>query len=171
MKKNKARAGMSNKTLTLVSVFSALFVIGIIAAIILPDPITGAVKLKEARSFFEDVEPVAVILYDPMEQGNEILSDVEKRLDGEDAKNITDKLQNVLKNVKYKSTKTAEFGVWKTKITVYNSNDDYKLYMDTDGIYILNDGRLIFYSVSEQGKKEFLSLLSDVEDELSVEKE
>ena len=84
-------------------------------------------------------------------------------LRGEEAEDFAERLRLVLNNVKYNNTETVNIGVWKTKIVLYNSTDTLELYIDGEGIYIENKGRLIRYGFDGGSDSCHQELLSEIE--------
>ena len=57
-------------------------------------------------------------------------------------------------------------GIWKTKAVLYNTDDEFTIYLDGDGIYIEKDRRLVRYKARDESGEQFEKLLSDIEDHL-----
>ena len=145
----------------------ALLVVGIVT---LPEPITAAKRLKDAKSFLAAVEEPAVLLNSAGEYTG-LLETKEALLEDDSAEDFVSYLSVVLENAKYSSTSGAAYGVWKTKIVVYNSTDKLDVYIDSEGIYILHNERLIEYRIAESGAEEHKAILEIINDSYGAEAE
>ncbi len=152
-----------DKTVVIVSVICIFIVTAVLLAFILPEPIEAAVKLSKLREDVSGDGISAVNIRSTEGNGEDILDDgVQLTLRDDDAKEMAKRLEKVLKNAKYNNTSQVSTGVWKTKITVYNYNENAKLYIDENGIYIAENTKLISFVFEDDGKKEFDALYSDI---------
>ena len=136
-----------DKGIVWVTVISVLVLVGAVLAIVLPDRINAAIKLREYTEFIEnlgDDKPI-VVISSPLDEGDAILSSAEKRLEGDEAKSFIEKLKTMTENVKYSDTNTAEYGIWETKIVIYSTNDKITAYISENGFYLTDNTRKITY--------------------------
>ncbi|MBQ8850397.1 MAG: hypothetical protein IJ011_08720 [Clostridia bacterium] len=155
-----------DKGLVIAIVLCVAVALGVVGFIFLPEPIAAAVKLNSAEKFIANSSEYTVVLNAPMELGG-ILNDSEAVMRDADASDFVEKLSFVLENVKYSDTTKAETGVWKTKIVIYNTTDETVLYIDADGIYIENNGKLIKYRVTKDAKTAFDELYTEINSSLN----
>ena len=164
--KRKNEKKKIDKSLVIAIALCVAVTLGVVGFIFLPEPITAAVKLNGAEKFIANSSEYTVVLNAPMELGG-ILNDSEAVIRDDDASNFVEKLSLVLENVKYSDTTKIETGVWKTKIVIYNTTDETVLYIDTDGIYIENNGKLIKYRVTKDAKTAFDELYTEINSSLN----
>ena len=145
-----------------------ILVVGLIAFIVLPNPILAWKELKGTREFLESESGYTVTINDPMST-EEIFVDSEAILRGEEADELIRQLKIVLKNIKYKETNTENIGIWKLKIVVNNANGEAKIYVDENTIFLANGNRLIEYSINENDKAIYDSFYDSVKKILSNE--
>lgn len=169
MEKNRQkREKKTDKTLMIaigICVFVVIFIVGIIT---IPEPLSAWIHLERTESFVED-NPELLVLINSTSETVGILNDREVVLKDDKADDFVNVLSDVLKNTKYSDTESVYVGIWKRKIVLYSVTDEIALYADKNGIYIENNGRLIEYSVREEGRKSLDSLLSLMEDHLNEE--
>ena len=162
IKKEKKRL---DKSIVIAIVLCVSLVVGIVGFVALPEPITAAVQLKNVKKFIASSSDVVVVINAPMEMEG-ILNDKEAVMRDDDALNFVRNIYDVLKNVKYSDTKKQSIGIWKTKIVIYNPTDEIALYMDEEGVYIENKGKLIKYAVSNEATQQYNELYSEIKTEL-----
>ena len=162
IKKEKKRL---DKSIVIAIVLCVSLVVGIVGFVALPEPITAAVQLKNVKKFIASSSDVVVVINAPMEMEG-ILNDKEAVMRDDDALNFVRNISDVLKNVKYSDTKKQNIGIWKTKIVIYNPTDEIALYMDEEGVYIENKGKLIKYTVSNEATQQYNELYSEIETKL-----
>ena len=158
VKKEKKRM---DRVLLVSIILCVSLALGIVGFVFLPEPITASVKLRGVKKFIANSSDVVVVLNAPLEMEG-ILNDKEAVLRENDAKIFIEKLSSVLENVKYYDTKSAEFGIWKTKIVIYNTTDECVIYIDNDGVYIENKGKIIQYKMDDDAKSEYDALIYDI---------
>ena len=134
----------------------------IVLFITIPDPLRAAIQLKRAESFIEKQSISAVVITAPSETSG-LLNGKEAILRDQDAESFSRSLGYVLENVKYSDTDTVNIGIWKIKIVMYNTTDKYELYIDDEGVYIENKGRLICYDFGDRETQPRERLLSDIQ--------
>ena len=167
LKNEKKSSKKIDKTLVIsisICVAIALLVVGIVT---LPEPITAAINLGKTRDFLANVEEPTVLLNDAGEYTG-LLETKEAVLEDKEAETLVRQLLLVLENAKYSDTIGASYGVWKTKIVVYNTTDKADVYIDGDGIYILHNDRLIKYKITESGAEKHKALLSSINERLDA---
>ena len=92
-----------------------------------------------------------------------LLGDKEVILRDSDAEELSIRISQLLKNAKYLNTDKVNIGIWKTKIVMYNSTEQLELYVDNNGVYLENKGKLICYDFDGEWEKGYDTLLSDIE--------
>jgi len=162
-KQNRKRK--ADKTYVIAICLCVVLALAIVGAIVLPEPITAAVNLGRSKDFLSDEPIIKAVINAPM-QSTGILADSEKVLSDNDAQGVSDRLYDVLKNVKYSSMEPTGFGVWKIKIVTYNLTEESRVYLDENAVYIENNKRLIKYSVSQEYAEAYAAFYSDINDML-----
>ncbi len=158
-RKNKKK---TDKVLIIAICLCVAISLATVGIIVLPEPIIAAIELDRSTDFVENSADIKIVLNSPTESGG-ILADAEAVLEKERAEAFSERLINILKNVKYSKTDKINTGVWKTKIVIYNTTDEQRLYIDSKGVYIENGQRLIGYKIPEKLRPEFDSLYSEIE--------
>ena len=160
--KIKKEAKKVDKKFVVAIVLCVTIVLGVIGIAFLPEPITAAVKLNELKKFVTSSTDEVIIVVNSPTETEGILNNKETVIRENDALELVEKISLVLENIKYSNTEGADIGVWKTKITIYNATDKMDIYIDTDGIYIENKGKIIKYTVSDKGYNEYDKLCKEI---------
>ncbi len=140
--------------------------LAVIGAIVLPEPIIGAVELSRSRDFIENTTEVKIVLNSPKQSGG-ILADAEYIMDEEASRSFTDRLFIILKNVKYSSIEKADTGIWKTKIVIYNTTHELRVYVDAESIYLEKNGSLIEYRIPDNMRADYDALYTEINERLA----
>lgn len=162
VKTGKKTPKKMDKTLVISVSIVAVLALLIVLIITLSGPARAAIQLGRTERFIEKGEISAVVINSAFETEG-LLNDKEAVLRDGEAESLVERLAFVLDNVKYSDNNKVNTGVWKTKLVLYNSIDKLELYIDPDGIYIENKGRLICYEVEDGGSSEHKALFSDIE--------
>ncbi len=163
MSEKSVKQKKTDRYLIITIVIFVTIAVSVLLLFVLPDPISAAVTLREARDMADPKQVSTVVLTAPTERNDDLLSIPERKLDGEQAGQISKKLDSVLKNAKYQSTSPANTGVWKVHITVYNSNEKLKIYIDGNYIYLKDKSKLHTY------KADTPELYSQIQNILDIE--
>ena len=142
-------------------VVSVILIVGFVFFIALNDRISASRLLKETTSYVENEQLEAIVI------GNDTVGDplkpgVQGVYEGEEMSELKNTLIAVLENSRYKEIIEADKGFWKTKIVLYNTTDSRTLYIDSSGIYIPAQGRIVRYEVNKKAQNEFSLLLEYV---------
>lgn len=140
--------------------------LSVVGAIVLPEPIIGAVTLSDSRAFIEGSEEVKVVLNSPMKSGG-ILADAEYIMDETASADFSHRVLNLLKNAKYNGIDKSDTGIWKTKIVIYNTIDELRIYVDTDGIYLEKNGNLIEYRIPDSIRSDYDAMYAEINERLA----
>ena len=159
-----------DKTLVIAISICVAIVLLVVGIVTLPEPITAAKRLKDAKSFLTAVDEPTVLLNSAGEYTG-LLETKEALLEDDSAEDFVSRLSVVLENAKYSSTSGAAYGVWKTKIVVYNSIDKIDVYIDSEGVYVLHNERLIEYKIAEGGAEEHKAILEIINDSYDTDAE
>ena len=162
VKKTEKTPRKIDKTFVILVAIALLIAIFVVLFVTFIEPVRAAMKLSAAENFFEG-ENVSVVVINSAAKTEGLLGDKEMILRDAEANIFADRIYRLLNNVKYSDTNTVNIGVWKTKIVLYNSTEQLELYVDNDGIYLENRGKLICYNFDGEGNSEYSSLLSDIE--------
>lgn len=139
-----------------------ILVVGLIAFIVLPNPIIAWNELNKATDFLDSATNSTVIITDPM-KSDELFADAEEILRGEDADRFVEKLKTVTKNVKYSEINTDSIGIWKLKIVVNSNSEECKIYIDENAVYLADKNRVIEYSIKNSEKEAYKAFYESVE--------
>ena len=157
-----------DRVILITVIISAVLVIGIVLAVVLPDPISANMKLREAKEFLENPEDIiALEINDQMQRGDDLYDTAFSILRDGEAVEFSKNLKELLNNIKYSETTSVGIGIWKTRIELNNATDEFTLYVDDEGVYIQNGNKLIRYTVKKSGKEIFGSLSDKIAEKLS----
>ena len=162
-KNEKKRVDKTLVTAICLCVGLVLFVIGVI---VLPEPMIGAAQLSQSIDYIEDSTDVKVVLNSPKQSGG-ILADAEHIMDEEASEVFVERLCNILKNVKYSDMEKIDTGIWKTKIVIYNTTDELRVYVDSEGVYLEKNGSLIEYRIPENVRADYDALYTEINERLA----
>lgn len=159
VKKDKKKI---DKVYVIAIMIPLILVIGLVAFIVLPNPIFAWIELKEARDFLDSTTDPVVVITDP-KRNDSFFTDGEEILRDVDSKVFVEKLKSVMKNVKYNEITDENIGIWKIKIAVNSDSNECKIYIDENAVYLAKNDRLIEYSIMNSEKEAYQNFYKDIE--------
>ena len=146
IRKKKQKGKIFDKTMMTSTAIIVAVTLVVVLAVVLPDPIAALTQLNKAKDFVQSAPVEKLPVTAPVQiegeanEKNYILSDTE-------AADMAGKVKELLENSEYSRTYgLPSTGVWLVNIVLYNSTEDYKIYLDEESFYITGKNRLIRYT-------------------------
>ncbi len=142
------------------AIICVVLVLGVVAALILPDIISGNILLSKTRAGIEKSD--VVVLFDPSYNQSTLPTTAQTVVRGERAKQLAEDVLRITDGASYRNVERSAVGFWDVSMRFDDGNDSYTVYLREEYIYVAKNNTAYLFDVDKSVKEEYNILYDEV---------